>query len=90
MYATLADKIPSIFAGIVIAASMWMLYDLIVRGLVSADAGLTLISGVIGGATALLFQNKTINDTAKAVTNGAATAAVKRAREAEGASNTSV
>lgn len=70
-----------LFAGIVILAGMIMLYDLIVRGFVSADAGLTLISGVIGAATALLFQNKTINDTARAVTNGAATAAVKRAIE---------
>lgn len=74
---------PPLFAGIVILAGMFMLYDLIVRGLVSADAGLAVISSIIGAAVAMLFQGKTISDTARAVTNGAAVAAVKRAREAE-------
>lgn len=72
-----------LFAGLVILGGMFMLYDLIVRNLVSADAGLAVISSIIGAAVAMLFQGKTISDTARAVTNGAAVAAVKRAREAE-------
>lgn len=74
---------PTIFAGMVVVAGMWMVYDLIVRTLVSSDAGLALLSGIIGAAVASIFQRGAIAATARAVTNGAATAAVKRAREAE-------
>ena len=77
------ETAPVIFAGMIIVAGMWMVYDLIVRGLASPDAGLALLSGIIGAAVASIFQRGAIQATARAVTNGAAMAAVQRAREAQ-------
>lgn len=72
---------PSLFAGAVLLAGMAMLYDLIVRGLVSPDAGLAIVGPILGAAVAYVFQRGAIDQTAKAVTNGAATAAVARAAD---------
>ncbi len=77
----LREVMPTLFAGAVVLAGLWMVYDLIIRGLVSSDAGLAILSGVIGAAVASIFQRNAIQQTAQAVTNGAATAAVARAAE---------
>jgi hypothetical protein len=75
------EALPSIFAGIIAILGLVMIYDMIARSLISSDAGLAIIGPVIGTAVAFVFQRGAISDTAKAVTNGAATAAVARARE---------
>lgn len=78
------EAAPALFAGIVTLAGMWMTYDLILRGQLDAAAGIAIIAGAIGAAVAFIFQRGAIAQTAQAVTNGAATAAVARAAERAG------
>lgn len=90
MTARIQALMPSVFAGTVMLAGMAMLYDLIVRGLVSSDAGLAIVGPILGAAVAYVFQRGAIDQTARAVTNGAATAAVARAAERMEATRTPV
>ena len=72
---------PGIVATVLVVGGLVMLYDLIVRGLLSPDAGLAIIGPSIGAAVAYVFQQKTVTDTANAVTNGVITTAVHAARD---------
>lgn len=80
---TVKDNIPTLFAGVIAVVGLFIIYDMIRTSAISSDAGLAIISTIIGSAVSFVFQRGAIADTARAVTNGAATAAVKRAREAE-------
>lgn len=83
-----SDDISRLIAGILIAVGEIGTLMLMWSDHLAAETGIALISIIITGAVAYLFQNKqaevtrdTIDRTASAVTNGAATAAVARAHE---------
>lgn len=86
----LREVIPTITGSIVVVVGMVMAYFLIDGGKISGEVGVALITAVVVGALNYVFQNNAISRTAAAVTNGAATAAVKRARETENASGGTV
>lgn len=77
------ELLPTIVAGIVIVIALLMLYFLIQDDKVSGDAGLAIISTVVGAAVSFIFQRQAIEQTARAVTNGAARAAVHYANQQE-------
>lgn len=91
-----SDDISRLVAGILIAIGQIGVLALMWNSRIESETGIALISIIITGAVAYLFQNKqaettrnTIDQTAKAVTNGAATAAVARAQEALNTNRTS-
>lgn len=91
-----SDDISRLVAGILIAIGQIGVLALMWNSHIESETGIALISIIITGAVAYLFQNKqaettrnTIDQTAKAVTNGAATAAVARAQEALNTNRTS-